>query len=82
MMGHGYGGGGWMWGFGGLMMLCVLILVGLAIWAIAAATARGQRVAAGDVSSRDRTRQVLDECYARGEMSTEDYAERMHALGL
>jgi putative membrane protein len=86
MMGYGYGGGGWMWGFGGLMMLAVLVLSGLAVWAIVAATHRGQDLAAGamfeEPDGRARTRQLLDERYARGEMTTDDYAERLHAPGL
>lgn len=87
MMGDGYGGGGgWMWIFGGLMMVGVLVLVGLAVWAIIAATRRGSTTAAAttpaDVSGRERTRQVLDERYARGEMNSEEYTERLHTLGL
>ena len=47
MMGHGYdGGGAWMWVFGGLMMLGVLVLIGLVVWAVIAATNRGGSVAA------------------------------------
>ena len=44
LMGYGYdGGGAWMWIFGGLMMVGVLVLVGLAVWAVIAATNRGNR---------------------------------------
>ena len=87
MMGYGYdgGGGGWMWVFGGLMMVGVLVLVGLAVWAVIAATNRGASTAATapvDVSGRARTRQVLDELYARGEIDSEEYTERLHTLGL
>jgi putative membrane protein len=86
MMGYGYdGGGAWMWVFGGLMMLGVLVLIGLAVWAVIAATNRGTTTAAtspADVGGRTRTRQVLDERYARGEMNSEEYTERLHTLGL
>ena len=86
MMGNGYGvAGGWMWIFGGLMMLGVLVLIGLAVWAVIAATNREARIAAtspADVSGRARTRQVLDERYARGEIDSEEYTERLHTLGL
>ena len=82
-------GGGWMWGFGGLMMLGVLVLIGLAVWAVVAATRHTHHTPAsagapvmGDAGGRDRTRQVLDERYARGEMNTDDYTERLHTLGL
>ena len=86
MMGYGYdGGGAWMWVFGGLMMLGVLVLIGLAVWAVVAATNRGASAAATspvDVGGRTRIRQVLDERYARGEMTSEEYTERLHTLGL
>ena len=42
MMGYEYdGGGAWMWVFGGLMMIGVLVLIGLAVWAVVTATTRG-----------------------------------------
>ena len=86
MMGYGYDdGGGWMWIFGGLMLLGVLVLIGLAVWAVIAATNREARTAAtspADVGGRTRTRQVLDERYARGEIDSEEYTERLHTLGL
>ena len=86
MMGYGYdGGGGWMWVFGGLMMLGVLVLIGVAVWAVIAATNRGASTAAPapvDVGGRSRTRQVLDERYSRGEMNSEEYTERLNTLGL
>ena len=86
MMGYGYdGGGAWMWVFGGLMMLGVLVPIGVAVWAVIAATNRGARTAVTspvDVGGRTRIRQVLDERYARGEMNSEEYTERLHTLGL
>jgi len=85
-MGYGYdGGGGWMWVFGGLMMLGVLVLIGLAVWAVTAATNRGHTTAAtspAEAGGRTRTRQMLDERYARGEIDSEEYTERLHTLGL
>ena len=87
MMGYGYDGGGvWMWVFGGLMMVGVVVLVGLAVWAVVSATTRGTGARTVQESSptggRERTRQVLDERYARGEMTSEEYTERLHTLGL
>ena len=86
MMGYGYdGGGGWMWVLGGLMMVAVVVLIGAVVWAVIAATNRGGSAAATspvDVGGRARTRQVLDERYARGEIDSEEYTERLHTLGL
>ena len=84
MMGYGYDGGVWMWVFGGLMMVGVLLLIGAVVWAIMAATTRGNAAATApaDPGGRAWTRQVLDERYARGEMTSEEYTERLHTLGL
>ena len=87
MMGYGYNDGGlWMWVFGGLMMIGVVVLIGLAVWAVVTATTRGTGARTAPESSptggRARTRQVLDERYARGEMTSEEYTERLHTLGL
>ena len=87
MMGYGYNDGGvWMWVFGGLMMVGVLVLIGLAVWAVVHATTRGAGARTAPENSatagRERTRQVLDERYARGEMTSEEYTERLHTLGL
>jgi putative membrane protein len=86
VMGYSYAdGGGWMWVFGGLMMVGVLVLIGLAVWAVIAATHRGPTAVATspvEAGGRARTRQVLDERYARGEMNSEEYTERLHILGL
>ena len=87
MMGYGYDGGGvWMWVFGGLMMVGVLLLIGVGVWAVIQATTRGTGIRTAPESSatggRERTRQVLDERYARGEMTSEEYTERLHTLGL
>ena len=89
MMGYGYGGGYWMmWVFGGLIMVGVLVLIGLVAWAIVTATTRtnpGQATPnspTADAGGRDRTRQVLDERYALGEMTTDEYTERLHTMGL
>lgn len=89
MMGYGYGGGSWlMWVFGGVMMVGVVVLIGLVAWAIVIATTRAHPgpPAAGpstaEAGGRGRTRQVLDERYARGEITTDEYTERLHTLAL
>ena len=90
MMGYGYDGdGSWaMWVFGGLIMVGVLVLIGLVAWAIVTATTRtnpGHPAAnpfTADAGGPGRTRQILDERYAHGEMTTDEYTERLHTLGL
>ena len=90
MMGDGYSGGSpWMmWVFGGLLMLGVLVLIGVVAWAVVTATTRahtGRRAtdpATADSGGSARTRQILDERYARGELTTEEYTERRHTLAL
>jgi putative membrane protein len=88
MMGYG-NGGGWMWAFGGLMMFGVLVLIVVVVWAVVTVTNRAHRGPSGtdaglaaDAGGRVRTRQILDERYARGELGTEEYTERLHTLGL
>jgi len=87
MMRYG-NGGGWMWAFGGVFMLGVLVLIVVAVWAmITVAKRRDAAVGVAPVGAVDsagsaRTRQILDERFARGELSTEDYTERAHTLGL
>jgi putative membrane protein len=89
MMGYDHAGGGVsMWVFGGLLMAGVVVLIGLAVWAVLAATNRSSRrpiaveSSTAEVGGRSRTRQLLDERYARGEMDSEEYTERLHTLGL
>lgn len=87
MMGYWYeGGGGWMWVFSGLMMIGVLVLIGAAVWALISVGLRGNRQERGpetgrpDADGRIRTKQILDERYARGVMTTDEYTERLQTL--
>lgn len=70
--GHMSGWGvGWMWLW--IVFLCVAIIAG-AVWLIT----RGRDATTGATSSR--ARDILDERYARGELSTEEYRERVDQL--
>ncbi len=89
MMDYEYGGGtSWQWGFGGFMVLGLPILIGLAVWAVLAVAQREDYAAARagsatvDADARSRSRQVLDQRYARGELSTDQYSELLETLGL
>jgi putative membrane protein len=71
---HMMGGWGWMWVAGLLWMLLLVALVVGLVWALA----RGGGSARQEPTSR--AREILHERYARGEISTEEYRERLDAL--
>lgn len=86
----GYGSGmGWGWVFGLLVLVGLVLLVLLGVRVLGGGVSRGN--AAGEtrpgavIGSRQPTRsracEILDERYARGELSTEVYYERLQALG-
>jgi putative membrane protein len=80
----GYGMGmGWGWLFGLLMLVGVILLVVLAVRALGGGITRGVGGAGSPAQSpgRSRAREVLDERYARGEITTEEYRERLQTLG-
>jgi len=71
---------GRMWLWGGFMMLCVLVVVvGLIVWLAVRASQSQQHCASHDVAGV-RAREILAERYARGEISTEEYQERLTVL--
>lgn len=74
-------GMGWMWLFWLLLVAGLVLLIVVAVRAIGGGAYR--RDARGGTSSqeRSRARQVLDERYARGDLSTEEYRERLRELG-
>lgn len=91
----GYGSGMGMWGFGLLLVVGVGLLVALAVRARGGGVTRGPRVgpsgpprdATGTEQPQDapapergQARELLDEQYARGEVSTEEYHERLQNL--
>jgi putative membrane protein len=65
--------GGWMWLWGTLMMLTWAAVIGVAVWLILRSTRRGD-------SSSARAKEILDERFARGELTIEEYRERREAL--
>ncbi|SOC48957.1 putative membrane protein [Blastococcus aggregatus] len=72
-------GMGWMW------LFWLLLIIGVALLAVVAVRAAGGGVTRGGgrevPREQSRARQVLDERYARGEISTEEYQERLRVLG-
>jgi len=67
-------GGGWMWLWGSLMMLSWVAIIAAAVWFLGA-----KRESTGSRTSR--AREILEERYARGELTTEEYRERLDHLG-
>ena len=71
---------GWMW------IIWLVVLMGVVLLAVLAVRAFGGGVNAsggvpGGSATRSRARAVLDERYARGDLTTEEYRERLTALG-
>ncbi len=62
-------GGGWMWLWGTLMMLSWVAIIAGAVWVVL----RGR-------DGRSRAQDLLEERYARGEIDTEEYRERLEQL--
>lgn len=79
-------GAGWMWLWGPLM---ILGLVALTVWVVRANAGSPQSpdrsattdADGGGVSSSAREREIVAERYARGDLSTEEYRERLDELG-
>jgi putative membrane protein len=69
-------GNGWMWLWAGLMMLLLVLGVVLAVWLIV----RGQSPREGPTDPTQKAREVLAERFARGEIDTAEYRERLSHL--
>jgi putative membrane protein len=79
-------GMGWGWMFGALVMVGVVLLMISAVRAIGGGVssrppAPGPGPTSGAPSGPGRAREVLDERYARGDLTTEEYQERLRVLG-
>jgi putative membrane protein len=72
---HGWGpGGGWAWLWGPVVLLLWVALVAAVVWFVV----RGARPR--ERSGAERARDVLAERYARGELTTDEYRERLEQL--
>lgn len=65
--------GGWGWFWGTLMMLTWVAVIVAVVWLVTRGTRR-------DEPGPPRAREILDERYARGELSTDEYRERLDHL--
>ncbi|MDP9933894.1 SHOCT domain-containing protein [Paenarthrobacter nicotinovorans] len=82
----GYGmGNGWMviWTIAGLLGLALLILITVRLFNNGASNAgnRQDQKFAPPVSGRSTARLILDERFARGELTAEAYRENLRILG-
>lgn len=77
MWGYGYNGGIWMWVVGGLVVIGIVVL---AVVLIRNLTVRGKADTTA-AAATSTPRQILDARYARGELTTEEYRERIETLG-
>ena len=78
MMGNGFGlGMGWMWLFGLILIVGIAVLVILAVRMLGSGVRGDDRTA---TPGRGAARRILDERYARGELTTEEYRERLRTL--
>ena len=69
-------GGGWMWLWGLAMMILFVVLL---VWLVrSSADPVGLGSASRDPA--DGAREILAERYAKGELSTEEYRERINEL--
>lgn len=67
-------GGGWVWGIAMMVLLVVLI-----VWVVRSTTdGRGPQQSTRDPA--ERAREILAERYAHGELTTEEYRERVEQL--
>lgn len=78
--GHmGWGDGGWwmmlFWG-----PVLTVALIALLVWAVRSSSSGGSRPVAGS-DPLDGAHRILAERYARGELDSEEYRERMEQLG-
>jgi len=88
-MGYGYGMVGmWLWWLFGLLLIVGLVLLAvLVVRSLAGGAGSGAGSRAGSAATSapgplppSRARQILDERYARGEVSTEEYHEHLRSL--
>ena len=71
-------GPGWGWLFMTLFIVGLVLVVVVLVRVLAGGTGSGRP--GGATPGRDRARQILDERYARGEISTEEYQARLRVL--
>lgn len=74
------GNGSWMWAWALPMMFFCVTLVVVAVWLTVRAAAGTERTNSAEPTGTERAQGILAERYARGEISTEEYEERLAKL--
>lgn len=70
-------GGGWMWLWGVAMMALFVVLI---VWLVRVGTGSAGFGRSKTVDPTERAREILAERFAKGELSIEEYRERLGAL--
>ena len=81
MMWGNYGMSGWSWGFGGLVLIGVVILIIVLLRRQSPPRSEASATPPAGAQSTATPQQILDERYAKGELTTAEYRERTAALG-
>lgn len=74
---------GWIWLVGLLVLVGLVLIVFVAVRAFSGGVDQGSHGGAGALPGqghRSTARQLLDERYAKGELSSEEYRERLTVL--
>lgn len=81
MYGNGWGMG-WMWFIWPSMILAIVLVVALLVRGRSGGANRseGSAPTPGPSTGRTRAQEILDERYARGELTDEEYQDRLRQL--
>ena len=84
MWGYGFNTG-WMWLLWVLTLVVIGVIVFVIVWAVNGGGRRefhsGQTGQFQQPPARSASRQILDERYARGELTADEYREHLKVLG-
>ena len=81
MWGYGYNMMGWGWLIGVVIVVLVVIAVVVALLLIPGRMRHPAMVPLSATDSGPTPRQILDERYAKSDLTTEEYLERVKHLG-
>ncbi|MET7298521.1 SHOCT domain-containing protein [Embleya sp. NPDC005575] len=76
-VGHMYEDDSWRWVWGSVLMLALIAVLVAAVWVLARSSSLGRRDSDPGGSSAT---EMLAQRYARGEIDTEEYQERLAVL--